>query len=385
MKSIFIVLLPVVFAARVHKVKLNKLPAVHHNPEVPVEAIVSGSSAEGPFRTGDNLLCDQGGHGVPLTNFINTQYYAEVQMGTPPQTFKVLLDTSSSNVWVPSTGCTSISCILHPKYTSSKSASYKANGSTIAIEYKGLGSIEGFVSNDVLAIGGLKIHNQDFVEATKENGLALAFATFDGIFGLAYNTISVNRIVPPFYNMIAQGLIDKPVFSIRLGSESDDGGEVTFGGIDEEAYIGTIQYFPVRRLGYWEVELDAVTFDGEDLDLENTGAVIDTSTSFIVMPTDIAEMINALIGARKSWNGQYVVDCDRIPALPVVSFTFRGKRFPLESRDYILDVQGTCISTFKGQDIDVGGSLWLIGDVFLRKYFTVYDLGRNAVGFATAK
>jgi len=29
-----------------------------------------------------------------------------------------------------------------------------------------------------------------------------------------------------------------------------------------------------------------------------------------------------------------------------------------------------------------GNGFWIIGDVFLRKYFTVYDLGRNAVGFA---
>ncbi|KAF7350723.1 Aspartic peptidase A1 [Mycena sanguinolenta] len=381
MKLICAILLPVVFAARVHRIKLNKLPAANHNSEL--EASGSGFLVDGHYRTDDDLFWAQRGHGVPLTNFMNGQYYAEIQLGTPPQTFKVLLDTGSSNLWVPSAGCTSVPCQLHTKYISSKSTSYKANGSTIAIKYE-LGSIEGFVSNDMLDIGGLKIHNQDFVEATKENGLTLAFAKFDGILGLAYNTISANRIVPPFYNMIAQGLVDKPVFSVRLGSD-DDGGEVTLGGIDEGAYTGTIQYVPVRRRGYWEVAFDVFTFDGENLDLENTGAIIDTSTSFIIVPVDVAEMVNAQIGARKSWNGQYVVQCDRISSLPDVSFTFGGKRFPLAASDYILDVQGICISSFVGTDIDVGGPLWVIGDVFLRKYFTVYDLGRNAVGFATAK
>jgi len=30
-----------------------------------------------------------------------------------------------------------------------------------------------------------------------------------------------------------------------------------------------------------------------------------------------------------------------------------------------------------------GGALWIIGDVFLRRYFTVYHLGKDAVGFAS--
>jgi saccharopepsin len=99
---------------------------------------------------------------------------------------------------------------------------------------------------------------------------------FDGILGLAYDTISVNRIPPPFYEMINQKLIDDPVFSFRLGASEDDGGEVIFGGIDTSAYTGSIHYAPVRRKAYWEVELEKVGFGYEELELENTGAAIDT-------------------------------------------------------------------------------------------------------------
>ena len=63
--------------------------------------------------------------------------------------------------------------------------------------------------------------------------------------------------------------------------------------------------------------------------------------------------------------------------------------------DYVLNAGGTCISAFTGMDISLpGGELWIVGtypcfyslpgDVFLRKYFTVYDLGRNAIGFAVS-
>ena len=76
--------------------------------------------------------------------------------------------------------------------------------------------------------------------------------------------------------MINQGLLDAPVFSFRIGSSEEDGGEAIFGGIDHTAYKGEISYVPVRRKAYWEVELQKVTFGDDELELENTGAAIDT-------------------------------------------------------------------------------------------------------------
>jgi len=175
-------------------------------------------------------------------------------------------------------------------------------------------------------------------------------------------------------------------FSFRIGSSEDDGGEAVFGGIDPSAYTGEIDYVPVRRKAYWEVEIQKILFGDDELELENTGGAIDTGTSLIALPTDIAEMLNTQIGAKKSWNGQYQVDCAKVPSLPHLTFYFGGKPYPLEGSDYILNLEGTCVSSFTGMDINLpGGSLWIIGDVFLRKYYTVYDLERDAVGFALSR
>jgi Eukaryotic aspartyl protease. len=123
---------------------------------------------------------------------------------------------------------------------------------------------------------------------------------FDGILGLGYDTISVNHITPPFYNMINQRSVDSPVFSFRLGSSEEDGGEAVFGGIDDSAYKGEITYVPVRRKAYWEVELEKISFGDEELELENTGAAIDTGEYISACFMTSRILLNHLIQAHPS-------------------------------------------------------------------------------------
>ncbi|KAI0373777.1 aspartic peptidase A1 [Pilatotrama ljubarskyi] len=386
-------LLPFVAAAGVHKLRLKKVSPAASNPmlesaflaekygghsKMPLGAGIDHKmrlsrltvdDGEEPFWARSHDSTTQDGHDLPLSNFMNAQYFAEITLGTPPQSFEVVLDTGSSNLCIPSANCGSIACSLHSKYDSTASSTYKANDSGFSLRY-GSGSVEGFVSQDVLTIGDLTVEHQDFAESTEEHGLAFAFSKFDGVLGLAYNALSVNQLVPPFYNMINQGLIDSPIFSFRLDDSEDDGGEAIFGGIDDSAYTGEFHYVPVRNRAYWEVQLDSAAFGNEYIELTQAGAAIDTGTSLIL----------------RSWNGQYTVDCAKVPDLADFTLTLYGKPFTLKATDYVLEVQGTCTSPFIGLDIDrPTGELWIVGDVFLRKYYTVYDLGRNAVGFALAK
>lgn len=296
----------------------------------------------------------------------------------------MVLDTGSSNLWVPSQQCGSIACYLHSTYDSSSSSTYKKNGSEFEIQY-GSGSLSGFVSNDVVSIGDLKIKNQDFAEATSEPGLAFAFGRFDGIMGLGYDTIAVNRIVPPFYQMINQGLIDEPVFAFYLG-EGEDSSEAVFGGVDKNHYVGDIEYIPLRRKAYWEVDFESIAFGDEVAELENTGVILDTGTSLNVIPSALAELLNKEMGAEKGYNGQYTIDCSKKNSLPDITFNLAGSNYSLPASDYILEVSGSCISTFQGMDFpEPTGPLAILGDAFLRRYYSVYDLGRHAVGLARAK
>ncbi|KAJ5235209.1 aspartic endopeptidase Pep2 [Penicillium citrinum] len=382
-------------SAEVHKLKLNKLPLEEtmniHNIGDHAQALgqkymgYRPDSQENPFK--DTAFKPTAGHDVLVDNFLNAQYFSEIEIGTPPQKFKVVLDTGSSNLWVPSSECSSIACFLHSKYDSSASSTYKKNGTEFAIKY-GSGSLSGFVSQDTLKIGDLKVQKQDFAEATSEPGLAFAFGRFDGILGLGYDTISVDKMVPPFYNMINQGLLDEPVFAFYLGDANKEGdnSEATFGGVDKDHYTGELIKIPLRRKAYWEVDLDAIAFGDSIAELDNTGVILDTGTSLIALPSTLAELLNKEIGAKKSFTGQYTVECSARDSLPDLTFTLSGHNFTIGPYDYVLEVQGSCISSFMGMDFpEPVGPLAILGDSFLRQWYSVYDLGNNAVGLAKSK
>ncbi|POR39674.1 Vacuolar protease A [Tolypocladium paradoxum] len=395
MKSALIAAVAIAGSAQagVHRMKLQKISLEEQLAGASIETQVQHlgqkylgarpeSRAEVMFKATPPKA--DGTHPVPVTNFMNAQYFSEITIGTPPQSFKVVLDTGSSNLWVPSKSCNSIACFLHSTYDSSSSSTYKKNGSEFEIRY-GSGSLSGFVSNDVMSIGDLKIEKQDFAEATNEPGLAFAFGRFDGILGLGYDTISVNSIVPPFYNMINQKLLDEPVFAFYLG-DKDEGSEAVFGGIDKNHYEGKIEYIPLRRKAYWEVDFDFIAYGKEVAELEDTGVILDTGTSLNVIPSSLAELLHKEMGAKKGYNGQYTIDCAKRDSLPDITFSLAGSNYSLPPTDYILEVSGTCISTFQGMDIPPpAGPLAILGDAFLRRYYSVYDLSKNAVGLARAK
>uniref|UniRef100_A0A671YDP6 pepsin A n=1 Tax=Sparus aurata TaxID=8175 RepID=A0A671YDP6_SPAAU len=304
----------------------------------------------------------------PMTNDANLAYYGVISIGTPPQNFKVIFDTGSSNLWVPSVYCSSPACNNHAKYDPAASSTYRQDGSPLDILY-GTGSMTGILGYDTVMVGGIAVKNQIF-GLSKTEGPFMEYIHADGFLGLAYPSISASGATPVFDNMMKQG------------QPWHKGSVVTFGGTDPNHYIAPITWIPLSSQRFWQITMDSITINGQVVACSGgCQAIVDTGTSLVIGPQSDIDNINSLVGVTVK-NGEYTVSCNDIPQMPDVTFHIQGKEFTLPSSAFIRQTKHYgCLTGF-----DRGGhSEWLLGDIFLRQFYSIYSRAQNMVGLAKAK
>jgi hypothetical protein len=352
----------------------------------------SSSSLRGSHVTADPNDSAGKGENLIIKDYANAQYFGAISIGNPPQEFQVIFDTGSSNLCVPKIGCTHCGNPFFgrkSKYNHELSTSYQEDGTNFDIMY-GSGSVTGFFSlDDVLLAEDIVVHEQRFAEIQDAGGLGLAYALgkFDGIMGMGFTSISIDNAVTVFENAIQQNAVEQPVFAFYLGDNAP--GELTLGGYDTSKFEGDeLTYVPLKSATYWEIALDGI-HAGEwkaspNKDDSPITGIVDSGTSLITGPKkDIMQLASA-VGAKPNIVGQYTVDCEQLEDMPDIVFTIAGKEYTIPGKAAVLQVQSTCLFAFMGMDFPPPGPQWILGDVFMRQYYTVFNYVDKTIGFAPA-
>ena len=97
---------------------------------------------------------------------------------------------------------------------------------------------------------------------------------------------------------------------------------------------------------------------------------------------DVAKLA-AMVGAKPNIMGEFTVDCSKVDSIPDFTFTIGGSDYTLTAEDVVIQSGGTCLFAFMPLDIP-NNPLWILGDVFMRKYYTVFNYEEKTVSFAKA-
>uniref|UniRef100_A0A2K5JGP1 renin n=1 Tax=Colobus angolensis palliatus TaxID=336983 RepID=A0A2K5JGP1_COLAP len=319
---------------------------------------------------------------VILTNYMDTQYYGEIGIGTPPQTFKVVFDTGSSNVWVPSSKCSRLytACVYHKLFDASDSSSYKHNGTELTLRYS-TGTVSGFLSQDIITVGGITV-TQMFGEVTEMPALPFMLAEFDGVVGMGFIEQAIGRVTPIFDNILSQGVLKEDVFSFYYNRNSQSlGGQIVLGGSDPQHYEGNFHYINLIKTGVWQIQMKGVSVGSSTLLCEDGClALVDTGASYISGSTSSIEKLMEALGAKKrlfdvrSQRGKVLRVGGAPPGI--------SSQIPQES----YSSKKLCTLAIHAMDIPPPtGPTWALGATFIRKFYTEFDRRNNRIGFALAR
>lgn len=352
-----------------HLARIDNLAAIH-------DSLLSGAKKSNPRP-------------VLLRNSHATQYSGKISIGKPPQSFEVIFDTGSALTWVPSKTCEADGCTKHDRYDAVLSDT--GDGKSIAhfmIKY-GSGKVKGIVGTDDLHVGGITLPQAKFGQVTSEDGQAFKFATFSGIAGLAFPSLSRGGVAPVFDQMIQKKVMKRNRFGFYLQEKKN--GALWFDHIPADAHTGKLTKHPVVKKAYWSVKMVDVKVGNKRLNIcpkKGCRVAVDSGTSLLTAPSaEATKVLRALNVDPTCANFKHLPDLKYVlEAVDDNGKTF-NKEYALSPSDYVLEGQGrtSCRPGLSNLDVpQPNGPVWILGDMFMMRYFSVFDRDSNQVSFAKA-
>jgi len=345
----------------------------------------------------------------PESNIIG--FYAEIFLGDPGQVFNVVVDTTSPDLWVPSSHCNECDGNLSLyEESDSKAWSKKSSNQNQFTTLINDESATGETAIDTLIFSDLKLPDQEFGQITKfPNGFS-PFPGISGSLGLAPTPYFEDSVV----EQIAHDIRDS-IFSIALAVESTDDylpSFIVFGGVSQRHYMGCIQWHnaigqeltPQERVfktktvkwmfGLTKVKIGYKVSEREDI---KTAVLDSTSPVISGAPKDINTFLERNF-AKCFDNNHDEVECSgttydiatvacNLEDFAPLEFVAGDNTYTFEFKDLVN--RGLLVAGYEVCTVNVapraGLDQWVLGLPWFNKFYTVFNLKKSEVGFAERK
>ncbi|KAF4686558.1 hypothetical protein FOZ63_032041 [Perkinsus olseni] len=375
-----------------------------------------------------------------LVNNNNLQYYGEVHIGDPPQKFLAIYDTGSEQLWVPGERCHGEACVHHHKFHPVKSQTFQQSiGGERRMTY-GTGEVRFREGKDTVRlcdstrgcfdeltkaprppgstkpVTALAADRQPVGMTSYQSPDPFKKLPFDGILGLPpsgnFGDGHHQSLLGEWLKVARFRHHHPRLISFYLSPDTSVKGSVAIGGIDRH-HIDQSDKLRWHNIhpptDAWRVQLVDIAVDGKPLHLCGSGvdgpegtceAMVDTGSSLITGPQGDASKVLERIGPLPH-------ACDRLsseelnrrlPQLDIILRDSSGKDvwYPLKPSDYVIRFEhhnghtgpsqtcelgvGKLDLPFNRDSHHQGRGVWVLGDTFLRRYYSVFDDAHHRVG-----
>uniref|UniRef100_A0A6T9RL12 Peptidase A1 domain-containing protein n=1 Tax=Alexandrium catenella TaxID=2925 RepID=A0A6T9RL12_ALECA len=342
-------------------------------------------------------------------------YFGSIHVGHPqPQEFRVVFDTGSAHLVLPSVECESAMCRTKARYNATASASAQPvnlDGSSVEPDETydeasigfGTGRVTGRFMRERVCLGGAEAPGPcvaaHIVAATEMSSSPFELFNFDGILGLGLQGLAMAPEFSLPTLLAASGGLDRPRFAFFLARGPGEESELAIGGHNGARLAEPLVWVPVVRpeLGYWQVEIREIRVGGRKLDVcgnSSCSGILDTGTSHVGVPGPHLASFRAMLSVI----AEASADCLLADA-PVLEFELPGINVTLHSGDYMRALplrrrmvrgqpeahESACTPKLSAVNLPaVGPNVFILGEVVLQRYYTVYDWSVRQVGFGLA-
>eukprot|EP00930_Biecheleria_cincta_P027961 TRINITY_DN1952_c0_g2_i1.p1 TRINITY_DN1952_c0_g2~~TRINITY_DN1952_c0_g2_i1.p1 ORF type:complete len:489 (+),score=93.69 TRINITY_DN1952_c0_g2_i1:86-1468(+) len=310
---------------------------------------------------------------------------------------RVVFDTGSTNLWVASVLCEEYPCTSESAsrfYDPAKSLTqeqFVGQHEDIDITF-GTGELKGPLHTDTYRVGPMEVKKQSFAMIREMTGSVFSSFPFEGILGLAFPSLSFGGIEPFFETVIKQKLLKNNEFAFYLNIDSSEPSALLWGGIDKDLYHGKIAMVPVSKPHYWA--LDLVDFRiGNKSFVKGPGGeklkylIVDSGTTYFTAPSFLYDDVMAKFPEA---------NCNAVDGYEPMTFVLKTDSgtydLKVTQETYMVgEPSGGCSPAFMKLNVaEQWGPAMILGEVFMRHFFTVFhrgsgDVKEAKIGFAPAK